>query len=572
MNFITSFFSNLSDKKILIFIFIVGFVVYFNSLGNGFVSDDFSNIKNNPAVTSLNIPLLFATGDFNDKGSNQGNNYYRPITSTIYSLVYFIGQGNSFAFHLIQVLLHTSNAILIYFLFRSFFKKNISMVLALIFLTHPINTEAVCYISILQDVLCLFFGLLALYFAGKKDIFYNNFLIPLFLLLSILSKETGILFLFLVPFYIVVFRKRNILPYIFYSVLVLLIYIFLRFEYAKVFFNHLKISSIMDIALMKRLMNIPKIVFFYIKTFFYPKDLLVYQNWLVKDFNFKDFYLPLFIDSVFVGALAILGFISFKKNSAFLKIFTFFCGWFLIGLLAHLQIFPLDQIVADRWFYLPIVGLLGLIGLSFSYITVKLKADPFITILAVLLLIFIFSFRTIVRNNNWKDASTLVQHDIILNSSSYQLEDELGAAALNQNDMTQAELHYQKSAKLFPGYITFTNLAYTYAIEGKKEQAIKTYYAALTFGDFYRTYNDLSLLLISMKRLKEAQTLLTKGLKIFPKDYELWMDMGLVKYMQGDNVGATQAASKGYSLYPSENNMNVLNAIKNNQQINIQPR
>jgi len=75
-----------------------------------------------------------------------------------------------FPFHLLQLLLHVTNAFLLFLILRKFVSSNISIPLAIIYLVHHINTEAVVYISDLQDILFVFFGLLAVFVSMSPHI------------------------------------------------------------------------------------------------------------------------------------------------------------------------------------------------------------------------------------------------------------------------------------------------------------------------------------------------------------------------------------------------------------------
>jgi len=51
-----------------------------------------------------------------------------------------------------------------------------------------------------------------------------------------------------------------------------------------------------------------------------------------------------------------------KKKISLGKLYFFFLSWFILGLLPHIQIFPLDATATGRWFYLPSLGLFGMIS------------------------------------------------------------------------------------------------------------------------------------------------------------------------------------------------------------------
>src|SRR5258708_27738500 len=83
--------------------------------------------------------------------------------------------------------------------------------------------------------------------------------------------------------------------------------------------------------------------------------------------------------------------------------------WFLFGILFHSQIFPLDQTVADRWFYFPIVGILGMIGVLLEVFHINLKNIWIFS--AVLIFVILLSLRTFIRSVDWRDDFTLASHD-----------------------------------------------------------------------------------------------------------------------------------------------------------------
>ncbi len=215
MNYLFGLIRNLSDNKILVLLISLGFLIYFKSLFNGFVGDDLPQIRDNTYVHSINILPFFSRGTLDDKGSGQTSNYYKPVTTSTYALLYLVGSGNPFIFHLTSVLLHISNSFILLLVFKKFFSKTSSLALSLIFLTHPMNVEAVSYIASLQELLFMAFGLLALYFVMNKTK-HDNFLIPLFLTLSIFQRKQEFYFLPLCHFSLI-FSKEKFLKNIFFK-------------------------------------------------------------------------------------------------------------------------------------------------------------------------------------------------------------------------------------------------------------------------------------------------------------------------------------------------------------------
>src|SRR3954471_19271715 len=110
----------LTSKKAIVYIFIIGFIVYFNVLFNGFVWDDDWQIINNAVVHSLaNFPLFFIGGTFNSGGAmTLAGDFYRPLMSLYFSTIYTFFGPSAFIFHLVQVILYILNTVLVFVFFR----------------------------------------------------------------------------------------------------------------------------------------------------------------------------------------------------------------------------------------------------------------------------------------------------------------------------------------------------------------------------------------------------------------------------------------------------------------------
>lgn len=532
-----SLFVPLTTVKAIQWIVIVGFLVFGNMLFNGFVGDDIDPIVNNPLVHSIyNIPSLFNQG-ITYSESAQDHNYYRPILSLIYTLLYSLGGTNTFGYHFIQLIIHIVNTTLLYLLFKSFFKKQMSLLLALLFLVHPINTEAVVYISALGENLFLFFGLLTLYINKNPKGLYANFLIPILLLLSLLSKETGVVFLILIPFFNFLYNRKRLLISVIQILLVLIVYLFLRLGVAHINFNNPdKVALIQVLPLNERIINIPKVSFYYIKTFVFPLNLISFQTWIIKSINFNDFYIPLFLDTVFFVVLLSFGFVIYRNIRDYLKVYIFFLCWFILGLIILSQLFPLDQTVSERWFYFPIIGLIGIIGIFLNQLITKKIVNSRTLVVIAFCTILLFSIRVVVRNTNWESTTTLYTHDIRLNPDSYQLLAGLGSIANSEGNIVQAENYYIHATELFPNYINYINLGDFYLGNNRPKDAIAAYKNALR----YKNTNALR-----------------------------WTYLGIAEYNSGDKKEAIVTVKKAYKMFPNNSILTVLHNMEEGNPIKI---
>ncbi len=140
----------------------VVFVAFSGSLANGFVYDDNPQILQNAFVLNPSLWKHILTGSV---WSFQGGrtNFYRPLQFACYWILYRIGGPNPALFHLLNLLLYTASAWLVFLLAEIFFKDEVvALGGALLWALHPVHVEAVAWISALPDVGFAFFIFLSL--------------------------------------------------------------------------------------------------------------------------------------------------------------------------------------------------------------------------------------------------------------------------------------------------------------------------------------------------------------------------------------------------------------------------
>jgi hypothetical protein len=242
----------------------------------------------------------------------------------------------------------------------------LSLLLSLLFLVHPINIESVAYIAASEPL--YLFGLLALLISVRNKISTKNLIIiSALLLLSLLTKEIALPFLFIILLFQFLFYRKRVLKLFLYELASIGIYLLLRFAIVTELPAKTSLANAIPIdrlSFLERLANIPAIVFYYLYTALFPLQLAVEQRWIVTKLTAQEFYLPLLLDSTFYIALCVGGIYIYRHKRIYFNSYLFFFVWFLTGLLMIVQIFPLDMTVADRWFYFPLVGILGMVGVG----------------------------------------------------------------------------------------------------------------------------------------------------------------------------------------------------------------
>jgi hypothetical protein len=563
----------LTTAKAITWIVIIGVVVYANMLFNGFVWDDLTFIIITPDIHNFDILHLFQKNIFNDGG------YYRPIPAVYFSILWNLFGNMSFFYHFFQMALHIVSACLLFIFLKKFFHNTLSFFLVFIFIIHPIQVESVAYIGATQSELLFIFGMLAFLLSTKQKLFVKQLIIiALFSLLSILTKETSFLFIPLILFYQFLFKnKKETLRLLPYMVLVFIIYSLIRLIFANVPFQNNESTSIGMAPLYERLFNIPIIFFYYLKTFFFPAALGVNQRWYITEINFTNFYLPFIIDVLFFIALGYVGYLCFKRNQQMFRQFIFFFAWFFFGMGMLMQIYPLDMTVADRWFYFPIVGLLGMLGLIASLITMQTNMQRkmrIFGILALSIILVLLSARTIIRNSNWISPIVLYTHDINV-SDNFDIENSLGSAYTAIGDHKQALHHYIKSVEFTPLPVNLYNLGYTYQQLGNNKMALKYYLQVLEYKDI-RTAPKLysfqqigNILVYIQNEPKIGKPYIVQGLREFPYDGSLWALLAVSEYKLQDYSSALSAARNAKMFLPNNSTNSLYLKILNKEPLQI---
>jgi tetratricopeptide (TPR) repeat protein len=564
-----SLFRNLTTLKAINLIILTGILVYFNTLFNGFVWDDISQIIENTSVHNLaNVPsFFFGARDIAGNVLKIQAVYYRPLMASLFTIVYSIFGPNAFIFHLLSIIMHLAIAVLIFLFFRHFFKQSVAFFLALIFLIHPLNTEVVNYIGAYNDLLYFLFGFIALTLMQTNlNSFKKNLFIAISVFLTLLSKESG--FLFIPVFFVFTFlykEKKEMYTTTLTLVFTVIAYWLLRtsFYIDKPLNQALGFSPFLHMSTGGHLINIPKIFYYYIGNFFFPFHLAIAQHWVVEKITLLNFYFPLFI---FLGLALINGylFLYFRNNKQISNSVIFFSIWFWIGIGFYFQFLPLDMTVADRWFYFPIVGLLGLIGSILGIILNKKNIKNVLIILIGIYIAFI-TIMTFIRNTNWLDEFTLYTHDLKIESQSFDLENQLGIVYFRRNNLKEAKLHFEKSILLWQCSQAQNNLGYLNQQLGNFAVAEENYIKAVSCSGEYKSYGNLVLLLYKENNLDLAEHYVKQGLINYPNGAALYYILGLIQYKKGDKENALKNLDIGYKLSGDSQIMDALIKIQNSK-------
>lgn len=253
---------------------------------------------------------------------------------------------------------------------------------------------------------------------------------------------------------------------------------------------------------------------------------------------------------------------------------SFFSTWFFLGFITIFPIFPIDMTVADRWYYFPFIGLLGMTGACIHLLSINNKHLKIIGIIIAVLFLSGYSIRTIIRNSDWKDNMTLYSHDV-KNTENYLLELNLAVELAAVEKYDEALVHTTKSIEIFPNEVNYGNIGYLYNKKHNSQKA-REYYAKAYNSNHYlptpqrhllNTYSGYGASLIINDKNRDASKVLKEGLQEYPQDSNLWTLLAINEYNLDNQKDALAAAERAVSISPNQQTHNILQLIKNKQQV-----
>jgi len=547
---------------------LLGMLLYSNTLQNKFLWDDEHYIYRNVYVKNFDLKNLLTKNV--GAGAQRPDNFYRPLQMLSYAVIYKFAGLNVLPYHCFNICLHVLNSILIFTFLLKFVvegDKMVAFVASLIFITHPVYTEAVTYINGTADPLYTFFSLLGLLcyakYKSSKNNLYSAFTV-LLCVLAVLSKETGIIYPVLLFTYaifayyknktgavpsqvskkadkklskaskvvskaepplsshkIVNFVKENYI--IFICGAIMAVYFILRLTVLN-FQNTLNFygsENIYTKNLHYRIFTFIKVLLTYYGLLLFPLHLHMERTVPISITLDSDVTFSLFLLAIF----AILLLRIYRKHPAVL----YGAVWFYTALLPVSGIIPINILLSEHWLYLPSIG----VWLVFSYIYNKMikkgAAKYIIGGIGFLWLIFL-SVRTIYRNRDWRDPITFYEQTLKYAPWSTRVMNNLAMAYDEKGDVMKAlELYKRAIANedIYPEL--HHNLANVYLRLNDVENAILEYKKAISMNPgFIHSYKRLAMLYINLHRYDEAKYLLNKALEICPEDIEV---KELLKYI-----------------------------------------
>lgn len=504
----------------LVAIIILTYIAFSPSLKDGFTNwDDNVYVAENPlinSVSAVNIKKIFSTE------SIVSNNYH-PLTILSLAIDYKLSAYNPKTFHFTNLLFHLFNTALVFWFIYLLSERKVMVagIVAFFFGVHPLHVESVTWISERKDVLYTFFFMASLivYYkyiqenAKQKWLLYVTIL--LMFVLSVLSKAMAVvlpLVFLLVDYYTK--RKFNKLVW-FEKVPFLALAVVFGLLATKV--QQGAIANIETFTLFQRFAFASYGFVMYICKLFVPVNLSCFYPYpnLINDHLPIQFYiLP------FVALLIMVGvFYSLRKT----KIIGFGVLFYSITIVLVLQFISVGQVImADRYAYVPYIGLVFPIAMGFDWLqsqtSEKFKLYKMLASIAVLIAAIASLYLTYERTNVWKNSDTLWTDAIskypvsepFRNRGSYLVNKvayDKGEKKVADNEYDRALEDFNISIKMnSKNAKVFINRANIYGLKQQFDKALQDYSSAIALDNKdAQTFFNRGITYSIMKRFDEAE-------------------------------------------------------------------
>jgi Flp pilus assembly protein TadD len=503
-------------------------------IGHQFITfDDGWYIKDNSmvncGVTLAGLAWAFTT-------FHEGN--WHPLTWIAHMIDSQLFGMNAGGHLLVNALIHLANTLLVFwFLSRTTHARWPSALVAALFALHPLHVESVAWAAERKDTLSTFFGLLSLisytrYAEGHSRKWYAW--TGLTLTLGLLAKPMLVTwpFVMLLLDYWPLRRlsqstsRKNFLV----SMAPLLreklpLFAIVAASCVITFFAQSHggaVRTFTDVPIALRLLNALVSYAKYLLLTFWPHDLAVY-------YPFTPIGIPAW---QIVGAAFLL--IGITASCLFQrKIRPYLIVgwlWFLGTLVPVIGLVQVGgQTMADRYFYIPSIGLLIAVVFGLADIAKTRRVAPSLSAAIAGVVLLVLATLTNARIHLWSDSFTLFKHALAVTPPNLIIENSLGIAMDNSGRYDEAAAHFEKALQVQRDhYEVLVNIGVTRYHQGQLPEAIEYYQAAIrSQPDAPEAHAQLALALWKQNRNEAAYDEVHRASQLAPKDANIRNYLGI---------------------------------------------
>lgn len=547
------------QKKIIVILVLTALVliIYWQVQNFEFINydDQLYVTSNDLTQSSINLKSIMSVL----RDTQTGN--WHPLTMLSHMLDWQIYGWKAGGHHWTNVIIHIFNAVLLFLLFNQMTGAIWrSAAVAALFALHPINVESVAWVAERKNVLSTFFWIITMIFYVRysKAPDWKRYLpVLICFTLGLMSKAM----LVTLPFVLlcidfwplkrtaISFQQEEYVPKSKTSLLVvekipllmmsaLFVYITVNAQKTLNAFHNPEV-----LPLWSRIANSFVSYSRYIQKTIWPTDLEIFYP-----FSFFPLW-QIILSAVLILAITAAAFKNFKKYPSFTVGWFWFTGT-LIPVIGLVQVGR--QSMADRYAYVPLIGLFLIFAWTIPQITSKLRHAKIYISSALIIFIFLMAVSSFHRVSVWQNTTTLFEEALRINPRNYFAYNILGLEQADKGHFENALFYYSESLKINPqNDQAYTNAGNLFLKLGKYKEAYYYYQKAISINARQTiAYHNLGVLFAINSKYEEAIDNFDKSLAIMPDYINAHVSMGIVLIETGNVEDAIAHFEKALSLNP----------------------
>ena len=549
-------------------IVIAVFLVYLPSINGEFVLDDELFTQN----ALVNAP----DGLYRFWLTTQAADYW-PVTNTTFWIEWRLWWTHSTGYHVTNLILHVAEALLIWIILKKLSIPG-AFLAALIFAVHPVNVEAVAWISQRKDVMAMLFFLLSILWYLKADMptvnvgmapassdtasapshggpweremtparsqggpwerekTFSSFILHpssfhfwywlslAAFVLAMLGKGSAAVLPVLLPMFI---RRLRPLRRLDLARIAPFFLVAAAMAGVNVWFQtHGTETTIRVASFTERLLGAGGVAWFYLYKALFPINLIfIYPQWHIQASN-PLWWVPLPAALVVAAMLC-----RHVKSWGWPLLFAggFFCAA-LAPVMGFVDVgFMKYSLVADHYQHIAIIGIIALASAPWSLWHRRARGDSRrAAILIAVMAVGVLGFLAWRQNRLYRDPITLYEATLEKNPDCWMAQNNLGTVLVRIGRYQEAIKNFRRVIQINPDYAeVHNNFGAALFHMGRPREAMEQYERALQLKSNYpEAQNNLGSALDQIGRPREAIEHYEQALRLNPEYAEAYFNLG----------------------------------------------
>ena len=208
--------------------------------------------------------------------------------------------------------------------------------------------------------------------------------------------------------------------------------------------------------------------------------------------------------------------------------------------------------IAERWAYVPYIGLFIAISWGFSDLFRTWNIKPVVCMISVAVVLVVLAFLSWRQAGVWKDDFTLFSHGVKVNPKNYVAQVNLGRYFSKNNKYQEAISHVQEALKVRRNdLMALGSLAEIYKKIGDKSRAIYYYSKIISYyPDNEPAYYALGEIYTDIGQLNRAYDKFSMAVRLNPKDVDAYYNLGVLSAKAGATEKAVRQLENALNIQP----------------------